>query len=118
MSAGLFGINSHKQVSPLQCSFLLPQSTEVIKYLCRTTDSSEWTKRRYVSSVKPGMIVDFQDSFNMWRRAIVVKTFLNNAQKFMAILKMNIKGSDLLETVEADSKRMAPARFFTKGRYL
>jgi len=64
------------------------------------------------------MIVDFQDGFNMWRRAIIVKKFISNDQKFMVTLKMNIKGSDILETVEADSKRLAPARFFTKGRYL
>jgi hypothetical protein len=33
-------------------------------------------------------------------------------------IKINIKGIDLFEKVEATSRRLAPYTFFTRGRYL
>jgi hypothetical protein len=54
----------------------------------------------------------------MWRRAVVLKTTLSEDNKTMVQLKLNIKGMDIIEQVEIGSKRLAPFKFFTKGRYL
>jgi len=54
---------------------LVPRSKEIIKYLCRTTDTVEWIKRREIKNVKIGTILDFQDDNKVWRKAIVVKIF-------------------------------------------
>jgi len=54
---------------------LVPRSKEIIKYLCRTTDTAEWIKRREIENVKIGTILDFQDDNKIWRKAIVVKIF-------------------------------------------
>ena len=67
--------------------------------MCRTSDCSEWKKRRYVNNVRPGLIVDFHDSFNMWRRAVVIKTFFSKDEKMMVMLKMNVKGTEMVEEV-------------------
>jgi tRNA/tmRNA/rRNA uracil-C5-methylase (TrmA/RlmC/RlmD family) len=72
----LFRWKSHKLVHLSLLRVLLPRSNEIIKYLCRTTDAFEWAKRRELGNIRPGVIVDFQDSFNIWRRAIVLKTFV------------------------------------------
>lgn len=53
----------------------MPRSKEIIKYLCRTTDTAEWIKRREIENVKIGTILDFQDDNKIWRKAIVVKIF-------------------------------------------
>ena len=36
----------------------------------------------------------------------------------MVMLKMNVKGTEMIEEVEITSKRLAPSKFFTKGKYL
>ena len=36
----------------------------------------------------------------------------------MVDIRTNIKGTDVVETLEINSKRLAPSKFFTKGRYL
>lgn len=36
----------------------------------------------------------------------------------MARVKTNIKGDDFFETVEANSRRIAPFTFFTKKKYM
>jgi len=96
----------------------LPSSTDIIKYLCRATDSQEWTKRRRVSNIRVGTVLDFQDKYNTWRRGVVIKTFMSNDQKNMLQIKICIKGDEFFEEVEADSRRLAPFTFFTRGKYL
>ena len=54
----------------------------------------------------------------MWRRAVVIKTFFSKEEKMMVMLKMNVKGTEMIEEVEITSKRLAPSKFFTKGKYL
>ena len=86
-------LDPYQQVQISLFSFLLPRSKEVIKYLCRTSDCSEWKKRRYINNIRQGLIVDFHDNFNMWRRAVVMKTFFNDSDKMMVVLKMHVKGT-------------------------
>jgi hypothetical protein len=97
---------------------LAPKSSEILKYLCRTTDACEWAKRRQLTNFRPGLIVDFQDVFKVWRRAIILKTTFNKERKLMVNLKSFFKGTEILETIEASSKRLAPLNFFTRSKYL
>lgn len=90
----------------------------MIKYLCRTTESSEWLKRRFLSNIKTGLLVDFHDAFNLWRKAVVIKVFFDDDNKELVLLKMHLKGTEVFETIQVDSKRLAPSQFFTKGKYL
>jgi hypothetical protein len=96
----------------------VPRSEEIIKYLCRTTDATEWIKRREIKNVKVGTILDFQDAFKIWRKAIVVKTFFGEKNQLMFGLKSFFKGNEIQETIEASSKRLAPCSFFTRSKYL
>lgn len=47
-----------------------------------------------------------------------MKTFFNDSDKMMVVLKMHVKGTQLFETIDVESKRLAPSKFFTKGKYL
>jgi len=64
------------------------------------------------------MILDFQDAFKVWRRAIVLKTFAGKSGNLMLNIKTFFKGTEILETLEASSKRLAPLNFFTRSKYL
>jgi len=108
----------HQWVLNCLCRVLAPRSNEIFKYLCRTTDTTEWINRRELKNLKAGLVVDFQDAFRVWRRAIVLKTFVGKTNKLMVSLKSFFKGSEILETVEASSKRLAPLNFFTRSKYL
>jgi hypothetical protein len=69
--------NTHRKVTNHPLRFLVPSGSEFIRYLCRTTDSAEWLKRRQIASYKLGLVVDFQDRCNIWRRGVIVNV-LNN----------------------------------------
>ena len=97
---------------------VVPRSNEIIKYLCRTSDCFEWIKRREIRDLTPGMIIDFQDAFKVWRRAIILKIFTDKNQKRVVDVKTLFKGTEIVETVEINSKRLAPLNFFTKAKYL
>lgn len=81
------------------------------------TDSEEWGKRRKIGNVRVNQIIDFQDTLNIWRKGTVVAVSKEN-QVLMARVKITIKGDDFFETVEANSRRIAPFTFFTKKKYL
>lgn len=81
------------------------------------TDSEEWAKRRKAGSVRVNQIIDFQDILNVWRKGTVVELLKKN-QVLNVKVKMTIKGDDFFETVEANSRRIAPFTFFTKKKYL
>lgn len=68
--------------------------------------------------MKIGTILDFQDSFKIWRKAIVVKIFLGEKNQLMYNLKSFFKGNEIKETIDASSKRLAPCNFFTHSKYL
>lgn len=65
---------THRTVILSLFSFVLPSSDELIRYLCRTTDSLEWSKRRRINNWKQGLVVDFQDRCHVWRRGVIVST--------------------------------------------
>lgn len=111
-------IGPDQPVFSLLFRVLLPKSSEFIKYLCRTTDATEWIKRREVKNVKVGTIVDFQDAFRVWRKGIVIKTSIGQKGELMLHLKSFFKGNEIQETIEAGSKRLAPCNFFTRSKYL
>jgi len=75
----------------------LPSSTNIIKYLCRTTDAQEWAKRRRVNNIRVGVVLDFQDRYNTWRRGVVIKTFMSNDKKIMLEMRISIKGQEFFE---------------------
>lgn len=81
------------------------------------TDSEEWGKRRKAGNVRVNQIIDFQDILNIWRKGTVVAVLKEN-QVLMVRVKITIKGDDFFETVEANSRRIAPFTFFTKKKYL
>ena len=66
-----------------------------MRYLCRITDSSEWSKRRKMVNWKKGLVVDFQDRCNVWRRGVIV----NSSELDIVEIKTNIKGMDFFEKV-------------------
>lgn len=103
----------HRTVILSLSSFVLPFGDELIHYLCRTTDSLEWSKRRRICNWKQGLVVDFQDRCHVWRRGVIVSTSPTQVE-----IKISIKGIDLFEKVETTSRRLAPYTFFTRGRYL
>ena len=94
--------------------FLLPSQPEFLRYLCRTTESAEWAKRRRLINFKQGLVVDFQDKCNVWRRGVIV----NTTEPGHVEVKINIKGVDLFEKVKIGTRRLAPFTFFTRSRYL
>jgi hypothetical protein len=65
-----------------------------------------------------GSVLDFQDRYHTWRRGVVVKTLVSNDQTLLLEMRIVIKGQEFLETVEANSRRLAPFTFFTRGNYL
>jgi hypothetical protein len=92
----------------------LPYGPELLKYLCRTTDSSEWAKRRKIANFRQGLVVDFQDKCHVWRRGVIVNVLNTD----LIEIKFNVKGIDFFEKVERSSRRLAPYTFFTRSRYL
>lgn len=94
--------------------FLLQSGPELVRYLCRTTDSSEWAKRRRISSWRQGLVVDYRDRGQVWRRGVLIKV---EDEKTVQV-RFNIKGMDFVEKVEKGSRRIAPFTFFTRNRYL
>ena len=73
-----FRLKSYWPVYCIWFRVLVPRLDGIFKYLCRTTDATEWIKRREIKNVKVGTIVDFQDAFKIWKKAIIVKTFVDN----------------------------------------
>lgn len=67
-----------------------------------------------MANLRQGLIVDFQDSGKVWRRAVVVST----AESGKVELRLNVKGVESFEKVEVSSRRLAPFTFFTRSRYL
>lgn len=108
---------NHPSVWSYLCRFILPRTDNFLGYLCRMTDSEEWGKRRKIGNVRVNQIIDFQDTLNIWRKGTVVAVSKEN-QVLMARVKITIKGDDFFETVEANSRRIAPFTFFTKKKYL
>ena len=113
-----FGLEPNQRVLNLLRRILVPRSNELFKYLCRTTDTLEWSTRREVKNPRAGLIVDFQDAFKVWRRAIILSVFVGKEDKLMVKMKTFFKGTELIETIEATSKRLAPLNFFTRSKYL
>jgi hypothetical protein len=109
-----FRADTDRKVPYLPLRFLLPNTQELLRYLCRTTESAEWAKRRRVANLRQGLVVDFQDRDKVWRRAVVVST----AEISKVDLRINIKGVESFERVEVTSRRLAPFTFFTRSRYL
>ena len=73
--------------------FVLQDTDLTIKYLCRTTDSAEWFKRRRLNIFKQGLVVDYQDRSNFWRRGII--TEIKNEDKFLLKIKYFVRGEEL-----------------------
>lgn len=92
-------LKSNQPVPLCLSRVLAPRSSEILKYLCRTTDAAEWVKRRQLNNIRAGLIVDFQDAFKIWRRAIILKTFFGKNNKLMVNIKSFFKGTEILETL-------------------
>jgi hypothetical protein len=68
--------------------------------------------------VREGIIIDFCDGLNVWRKAMITSVFGGDNEESMVEVKFIVKGEEFREKVEAESNRLAPYAFFTKGRYL
>lgn len=106
--------DTHRKVPYLPLRFLLTNTQQLLRYLCRTTESAEWAKRRRVANLRQGLVVDFQDSGKVWRRAVVV----NTSESGKVEVRLIVKGVESFERLEVTSRRLAPFTFFTRSRYL
>lgn len=55
---------------------------DLLGYLCRVTESAEWSKKRKVGVLRMGSVVDLREE-GVWRRGVVVRSFINDEQKNM-----------------------------------
>lgn len=67
-----------------------------------------------MANYRQGLVVDFQDRTNVWRRGVVV----NVVEPGVVEVRVNVKGVESFEKVETSSRRLAPYTFFTRSRYL
>jgi hypothetical protein len=67
-----------------------------------------------VGNYRLGLVVDFQDRSNIWRRGVVV----NTSEAGLVEVRANVKDVETFEKVEISSRRLAPYTFFTRSRYL
>lgn len=67
--------------------------------------------------MREGLLIDFCDSSNVWRRGMIARLFWEAGQN-MVVVRFKVRGEEFREKVEADSNRLAPRSFFTKGHYL
>ena len=64
------------------------------------------------------MRVDFKDFSNVWRRGVVINTFVAHNKDRIAQIKIWIKGQVFVEPVNIFSNRLAYSNFFTAKEYL